>query len=149
MDSQTFFAFSFESGGLRFISPRHAYPLCMQGAVMVDLRPDWEGAFKRPDVPELLLLPYTEMDQSIGFLPQNRFLILGDCVGLRSKEVMIKLIQLGFTNVVSLAGGFLDWERDGFPILVDMQERLTGSCMCQLKPRDAKKQPRTDKDAIR
>jgi len=72
-------------------------------------------------------------------VPRDRFLILGDCVGLRSKEVLIKLINLGFTNIVSMAGGFVDWERDGLPIVVDMQERLTGSCMCQLKPREKNK----------
>jgi rhodanese-related sulfurtransferase len=139
MDKQSFFENSFESWGLRFISPRNAFPLCLQGAVMVDLRPDWEGAFKRPDVPELMLLPYTEIDQHINLVPRDRFLILGDCVGLRSKEVLIKLINLGFTNIVSMAGGFVDWERDGLPIVVDMQERLTGSCMCQLKPREKNK----------
>lgn len=139
MDKQSFFENSFESGGLRFISPRNAFPLCLQGAVMVDLRPDWEGAFKRPDVPELMLLPYTEIDQHINLVPRDRFLILGDCVGLRSKEVLIKLLNLGFTNIVSMAGGFVDWERDGLPIVVDMQERLTGSCMCQLKPREKNK----------
>lgn len=134
-----FFSNSFTSGGLKFITPLNAYPLCLKGTLLIDLRPDFEGAFKRPDVPELLLLPYTEIHEHLHEIPLNRDIILADCVGIRSKEVMILLLNKGYSRILSLAGGFVDWERDGLPILVDMQERLTGSCMCQLKPRETKK----------
>ncbi|MDP3462727.1 MAG: hypothetical protein Q8S18_08075 [Bacteroidales bacterium] len=135
-----FFSHSFQSGGLKFITPLKAYPLCLQGTLLIDLRPDYEGAFKRPDVPELMLIPYTEIDEHLSEIPLERDIILADCVGIRSKEVMILLHTKGYTRLLSLAGGFVDWERDGLPIKVDLSERLTGSCMCQLKPRENKKQ---------
>lgn len=103
---------------------------------MVDLRPDYEGAGRIPDVPELLLIPYTEIDQKMDLIPRNQVVVLADVVGIRSKEVMLKLKQHGFVNLVSLAGGLVDWEREGFPMIIDLAERLTGSCMCQLKPRE-------------
>lgn len=49
------------------------------------------------------------------------------------------MIQAGFQNTYNLAGGFVEWERDGLPIKIDVQERLSGSCMCQLKPRKRNK----------
>ncbi|MDO8897563.1 MAG: rhodanese-like domain-containing protein [Bacteroidales bacterium] len=130
---------SFESQGLRFITPRKAWPLLEKGALLVDLRPDYEGAGKLPDVQELLLLSYTEIEENWQEIPRDEAVILADAVGIRSKEVLKLLLSRGYTNVVSLAGGFVDWERDGFPIIIDLSERLTGSCMCQLRPRNRKK----------
>lgn len=103
---------------------------------MIDLRPDYEGAGKIPDIPNLVQIPYPDIDDQEGLIPRDEVVLLADAVGIRSKEVMLKLHQLGFDNLVSLAGGLVDWEREGFPMIIDLAERLTGSCMCQLKPRD-------------
>jgi hypothetical protein len=46
------------------------------------------------------------------------------------------LISRGFTKVAGLAGGIVEWERDGLPLLLDNKARLSGSCMCQLKFRN-------------
>lgn len=130
---------SFESQGLRFITPKKAFPLLQNGALLIDLRPDYEGAGKLPDVPNLLLIPYSEINQSLDEIPNDEAVILADAVGIKSKEVLRLLNSLGYNNVVSLAGGVVDWERDGYPIIIDLSERLTGSCMCQLRPRERKK----------
>ncbi len=45
----------------------------------------------------------------------------------------------GFKNVASMSDGFAEWERDGFPVIVDVNERLTGTCACQLKPQEGNK----------
>lgn len=66
-------------------------------------------------------------------LPKNRPIIVADAVGLRSKEVVIFLIDNGFTIIANLVGGITDWEKDGLPMVVDNKQRLTGSCMCQLR----------------
>ncbi len=36
----------------------------------------------------------------------------------------------------------VDWERDGLPVKTNPEERLSGSCMCQLKPREGGKDKR-------
>lgn len=130
---------SFESQGLYFITPRKAFPLLIDGVVLVDLRPDFEGDGKRPDVPDLMLIPYPEISDYIEQIPRDEAVILADAVGIHSKEVLKLLTEKGFTNVVSLAGGFVDWERDGFPICQDISERWSGGCMCQLRQRERKK----------
>ncbi|MBK9292385.1 MAG: rhodanese-like domain-containing protein [Bacteroidetes bacterium] len=128
-------AHCFVLSGLRFISAREAWPLLMRGLLMVDLRPVFARAGKQPDIPNLLSLPYTELPHKIAFLPRDKPLILADAVGLRSKEWLIRLSGMGFGNMVSLAGGFVDWERNGFPMKTDRADQLHGGCMCQLRKR--------------
>jgi rhodanese-related sulfurtransferase len=134
----------FESRNMMFVTPSKAFPFLMEGLLLLDLRPDYEGAGKIPDVPRLLQIPYSEIDQKTDAIPKDEIVVLADAVGIRSKEVMQKLTKLGFANLVSLAGGLLDWEREGFPMIIDLGERLTGSCMCQLKPRDRARMKRNN-----
>jgi len=42
----------------------------------------------------------------------------------------------GFKQIANMAGGIVDWEHDGLPLITDISQRLSGSCMCQLKPRE-------------
>jgi hypothetical protein len=55
---------------------------------------------------------------------------------LRSHEVMEFLLLKGFTNIANLAGGIVEWEQDGLPLKIDITEQLSGSCVCQLRPRN-------------
>ena len=32
-----------------------------------------------------------------------------------------------------MAGGLVEWERDGLPLQVNLKEELSGQCACQLK----------------
>jgi predicted sulfurtransferase len=75
-------------------------------------------------------------------LPQDKYLIFADTVGLRSKEAVVLLKDKGFKKIANMAGGIVDWERDGFPLKANIEERLSGSCMCQLKPRERGKDKR-------
>jgi len=129
----------FTSQGYKFISSREAWPLLQLGLIMVDLRPEYAKAGKVPDIPTLLSIPYPEIELNLALLPRDQPVILADAVGLRSKECMIQLSALGYDNMVSLAGGLVEWEREGFPMKVDKAEQLQGACMCQL--RKHKKQP--------
>jgi len=71
-------------------------------------------------------------------LPRDIPLIVSDSAGLRSHEAMEFLIKLGYQNIANLAGGIVDWERDGLPLRIDKTEQLDGSCVCQLRPRHKK-----------
>lgn len=129
----------FESQGLYFIRPVKALPLLLKGAVLIDLRLDFERAGKMPDVPYLLQIPYNELNLNLHKISKDCQVILADAVGIRSKEALKILTAQGYTNLVSLAGGIVDWERDGCPVTFDISERMSGGCMCQLKRREGKK----------
>lgn len=135
MTAENFFAHCFQSGGNWFISPREAYPLAAKGTLMVDLRPAYENAGKIPDVPSVLQCSYEEFETWHHRIPSDQPVILADAVGIRSKEIMLKLREKGYTQVASLAGGLFDWEREGYPMTFDFREQLSGSCMCQLRKR--------------
>jgi len=119
--------------GITHLSPQEAYQLCLKGAILLDVRMEIMASYKSFDVPEYLHCYHQEIFNYFDRLPKNRPIIVADAVGLRSKEVVIFLIDNGFTIIANLVGGITDWEKDGLPMVVDNQQRLTGSCMCQLR----------------
>jgi rhodanese-related sulfurtransferase len=122
--------------GVRHISPGEAIELCKKGAVMMDVREDYLNTFKTFDVPQLISIPFSEMKNRWNELSKDMYMILADSVGLYSHEAVEFLIEKGFTNIANMAGGIVDWEKDGLPMKINTKERLSGSCMCQLKPRE-------------
>jgi rhodanese-related sulfurtransferase len=138
MDS-LFDNYGFVSCGIFNVSPREAYELSRKGAVIVDVREEYLNNFKNFDVPEILIFPLSKALQKLSELPRDKYLIFADTVGLRSKEAVVLLIDKGFVKIANMAGGIVDWERDGLPLKTNIIERLSGSCMCQLKPREGRK----------
>jgi rhodanese-related sulfurtransferase len=127
------------SSGILNVSPHEAFELVRKGVLIVDVREENLRSFKSFDVPEIVYLPKSKLDKEYENLPSDRYMVFADTVGLRSKEAVIFLQEKGFEKIANLAGGIVDWERDGFPITTDITTRLSGSCMCQLKPREGSK----------
>ncbi len=118
------------------LTPRETAGAVQKGALYVDLRETDFYDYKIPDVPEIFLLPLSVFKKEWYKLPRNRYLILADSSGLKSRKLVSFLKENGFDKAAQMAGGFLEWERDGLPVREDINERLTGACACQLKPRD-------------
>jgi rhodanese-related sulfurtransferase len=132
----------FMSCGILNLSPKESFELCGKGAVIVDVREDYLNNFKKFDVPEILFFPLSKLEHEYSKLPADKNLIFADTVGLRSKEAVVFLKNKGFERIANMAGGIVDWERDGLPLKTNIEERLSGSCMCQLKPREGIKEKR-------
>ena len=129
----------FMSSGFRNLSPRDSYSEAAQGiAIIVDVREERLIGYKNFDVPRLIHLPKSKIEQGYVNLSREQPLIIADSVGLRSHEVMEVLLAKGFTNIANLAGGIVEWEKDGLPLKIDLSEQLSGSCVCQLRPRNRK-----------
>lgn len=124
----------FSIGGLLHLSPKQAYDCCLNGAVIVDVREDYEIAIKDFGVSGKLFCPFTEFEKLCNTLPKDRPLIVADCVGIHSRDAALILIAKGFTRVANMAGGIVDWERDGLPMKTDV-ETMNGPCPCQIKSR--------------
>ena len=103
--------------------------------VLLDVRPEYELT-KFFHVPNIIFCPYTEIDERINEIPNDKTIVVADAVGLRSKQIAKVLIENGFKNIQNLIGGIVEWEKDALPIETDKKRVLTGSCMCQLKPRN-------------
>lgn len=129
---------SFTSGGIPNLSPAKALGLCRAGAVIIDIRGDYITAFKKFDVPEVIYFTKGGR-QNLNFenLDKNRVYIVAETsTSINSREIVGTMVNKGFKSVYNLAGGFVEWERDGLPVLENKKARLSGSCMCQLKPRN-------------
>lgn len=124
---------------IRHFSSHEAFNLLQAGeAVLLDIRDEYLQGFKCIDVPLVVQIPLKELAEKAAALPHDVFYICADSSGIYSKKAAQMLLDAGFKQAGNLAGGLVDWERAGLPVCTDMKERLTGSCMCQLKKRTKK-----------
>lgn len=129
----------FYSGGFLNFTPKEALCEVLENrATIVDVREVSLTGYKRFGVSAVVYLPYSQLGEACETLSRTEPLIVADSVGLRSHEAMVLLKERGFTNIANLAGGIVEWERDGLPLSIDRSEQLDGSCMCQLRPRNKK-----------
>lgn len=125
-------------GGISFVLPSEALLLIEQGAVLVDLREEVETDIKSFCVESLFYLPHDQFNEKWESLPLDKPLILADSVGLWSKTAAATLQAKGYTEVASLAGGFNEWLKDGFPVKEGKCQPLNGPCLCMIKPHENK-----------
>jgi rhodanese-related sulfurtransferase len=124
------------SNGIYNLSPLQAYKLCHEGAVIVDVREAYLNRFKIFDVPGLIFCPKKELLSLLAKLPLDKPLILADASGIQSPDAVKILKEHGFKGeYANLSGGLVDWEHAGLPIKINYEERLSGQCVCQLRPR--------------
>ena len=126
------------SSGMLHVSAHEAYELCKKGAIIIDVREEFMVGFKLFDVEEVIFCPKSMLQEKFAELPKDKALIFADATGIHSKEAVLFMHEKGYKNIANLAGGLVEWERDGVPIKIDYSERLSGSCACQLKRRDKK-----------
>ncbi len=120
--------------GTEYIYPKDAFPLLSSGeAVLLDIRTEYEFAYKRCDVKETIFVPFNSFDISLIQQYKEKLLIIADSFGLESKKLYPLLLDNGF-SAVCLACGMHDWERDGMPIIVSKDLQVSGSCRCTLRP---------------
>jgi rhodanese-related sulfurtransferase len=136
---EKWFNAGFFAHGVLNLTPRESFELCEKGAIIVDVREEYMNAVKMFKVEKTLCLPFSELEKHYHELPADTPLIFADAVGLKSREGVLFMNANGYENVANMAGGIIDWEKDGLPLTTDTSKRLSGSCMCQLKLREAKK----------
>jgi rhodanese-related sulfurtransferase len=134
-----FLKHGFVSSGFLNLSAREAYKEAAENnAIILDVRELRFTGYKRFDVPKVINIPNSTLAENYLNLPTDVPIIIADTVGLQSHEAILFLMGKGFTNLANLAGGIVDWERDGLPLKKDITEQLDGSCACQLRPRHKK-----------
>ena len=94
------------------------------GPVFLDVREQDE--WQEGHIPGAVHIPRSNLESRVeGLLPDRESELVVYCaVGARSAFAAKSLGELGYTNVVSLAGGFTDWKRNGFDVVTT--KGLTG-----------------------
>lgn len=130
-----FFGMGMEIGGILHLSPREAFDAIAKDVFIIDIRRDFEVAGKKISGVDVIYIPFSDLQERFQELSEEKSYLVMDAVGMRSKDAVRFLVQNGFNKVASLNGGIVDWEKDGLPLLIDKGELLTGSCLCQLRPK--------------
>ena len=100
----------------REVCPTNTRRLIAEGALMVDVRELNEVAQVAFDVPGVVLMPLSELEQRFAELPRDRDLVLVCQVGERSLKATYFLMYQGYERVANMEGGLVKWVRKGFPI---------------------------------
>jgi rhodanese-related sulfurtransferase len=124
--------------GISYVLPSEVTAFLQQGAILVDLREEVETDIKSFGVEPVIYLSHEQFNENWKSLPLEHPLILADSVGIWSKKAVATLHSMGYTQVASLAGGFNDWDKDGFPVKEGSCRPLNGPCLCMIKPQEKK-----------
>ncbi len=116
---------------IRHLSPTEAHSFLMDDAILIDVREEFMSHIKTFDVPEILIFPYSKFGKLIKDLPKDKALIFADATGVKSKPATELAIREGYTNIANLAGGLLEWERDGLPVITYQKIKVSGRNRCE------------------
>ncbi|WP_310387399.1 rhodanese-like domain-containing protein [Roseateles sp.] len=90
--------------------------LALPGCWLIDVREAHEVARAGFDLPNVIHLPLSELQQRHAELPRNADLILACAAGGRSMQALQFLLHQGHTKVRNLAGGIGAWNSHGLPV---------------------------------
>jgi len=65
--------------------------------------------------------------------PSEPLLIFADATGLRSKQAAAYAKNAGLQNIANMAGGIIEWDRDGLPLKVDHDKRMSDKKLHEIK----------------
>jgi rhodanese-related sulfurtransferase len=95
------------------ISVEQAYEKYQSGVFLLDVREPEE--WNEYHVPDTTLIPLGELASRVNELPKDREIVVICRSGNRSQEGRDILLQAGFTQVTSMAGGVKTWSSMGYP----------------------------------
>jgi rhodanese-related sulfurtransferase len=96
------------------ISVQDAYAKYQQGVFFLDVREqsEWDTFH----IPNTTLIPLGELPNRLNELPKDQPIVVVCRSGHRSAQGRDILLNAGFANVVSVAGGLTEWSNQGYPI---------------------------------
>lgn len=81
---------------------------------LLDVREQYE--YDEKHIPEINLLPMSEIQNRLDEIPTDKEVILTCRSGNRSNQVAQFLQQNGYENVHNMSGGIIAWEEAGYPV---------------------------------
>lgn len=95
------------------ISVEQAYEKYQNNVFLLDVREPEE--WNEYHVPNTTLIPLGELASRVNELPRDQEIVVICRSGNRSQEGRDILLQAGFTQVASMAGGLKSWSSMGYP----------------------------------
>ena len=116
---------------LRHLTAKEAYECCKNGAIIIDVREEFMSTVKTFDVPEINIFPLKNLSESVAKLPKDKYLIFADATGVKSKPAMEFAHKNGYAKIANLAGGLVEWDRDGIPVITYKKLLVGGRNKCK------------------
>lgn len=101
-------------GSLQQITAEEAIELASGGALLVDVREQWE--WDRGHAPQAVLMPMSAFSDFVDELPADADILLVCHSGQRSFTVASALADAGY-RAVDVLGGMTAWEQAGGPVV--------------------------------
>ena len=115
--------------GVEHITPQNALMELLNGtAILVDVRE--EAEFKLESIPlnNVYYFPLSVLTEKLGFLPDDKPIIVICNAGVRSSKVTAFLKSNGFPETSNLDGGIIAWKALGLPVKSDYPADFTCGC---------------------
>lgn len=96
------------------ISVGEAYDLYQKGAFVLDVRTVEE--WNEFHAPASTLIPLDQLASRLSEVPRDRQIVVICRSGNRSQQGRDILLNAGFEQVASMAGGLNEWRENGFPV---------------------------------
>jgi rhodanese-related sulfurtransferase len=98
------------------VCPTTTQGLVKQGALLVDVR-EWdevnETAF---DVPDIMVIPMSELENRWSEIPLERDVVFVCAAGIRSLKATYYLMNRGYEKVMNMQYGMQRWLQKDFPV---------------------------------
>lgn len=115
--------------------PSEAVEYIQNGAIIVDVRAEYETNYRVIDCPDIIYLSYDSYKENYYRVPKEKEIIIVDNIGLVSPEVGKFLVSQGYNKVFYISGGIIAWDHSGLPLKKDIEFELNGGCACQIRPK--------------
>ena len=88
-------------------------------ALLVDVRETEEFEKLSLDVPDLLNIPLSELEQRFSEIPRDREVVMVSADGHNSLRATYYLMREGYEDVLNMTDGITKWIYRGFPVKGD------------------------------
>jgi rhodanese-related sulfurtransferase len=96
------------------IGVSEAYEMYRNGAFVLDVRTQEE--WDEFHAPNTTLIPLDQLASRLNEVPRDRQVVVVCRSGNRSQEGRDILLNAGFEQVASMAGGLNEWRASGYPV---------------------------------
>lgn len=96
------------------VSVEEAYQMRENGAYVLDVRElsEWEEGH----IPDATLIPLGQLESRMNEIPKDQEVVIVCRSGNRSAQAREILLNAGFTNITSMAGGMNQWITNSFEV---------------------------------
>ena len=100
---------------IKEVCPTSTQELIQRGYLLLDIREVSEVEQLSLDVPRILYIPMSSLEDRIHELPKDEKVIVVCTTGERSKRVVSYLQYHGYSNYINMKKGIEKWVQKGFP----------------------------------